>query len=390
MDITITYSLRDGQKRSDQYYKQISDITDEVLAEAENRAKTLLDSFQTYLQDTNREALRIRSEYAFELLTLGVLWRVYAGYSLGLSRTSKRLLEWLLRQRKKIIILKPVIDIFRGVLAEFILPSTNSQSGRIPAPKKENLDHLLDWLSASGDFKEEVKRLSAWRDFLTNQDPEEIVKNLNIAISYAAWFDKRSMAVLGHYTPHVDQFLEKSIPDYRWREDKIFCGRQRVEYHLNMIGAEILNRTMRDRFLDTERKIVLLPPCMKAKFDDGCEATPTNFGERCAACTPDCRVHQVTQLGKKYGFDVLIMGPELSAFSDNKKAKPTMDSSVGIIGASCPLTNVTGGWETRDLGVPAQGILLDYCGCPWHWDLGRGLSTDINFNQLLRLLDIKD
>jgi hypothetical protein len=67
-----------------------------------------------------------------------------------------------------------------------------------------------------------------------------------------------------------------------------------------------------------------------------------------------------------------------------------MDSSVGIIGASCPLTNVTGGWETRDLGVPAQGILLDYCGCPWHWDLGRGLSTDINFNQLLRLLDIKD
>ena len=38
------------------------------------------------------------------------------------------------------------------------------------------------------------------------------------------------------------------------------------------------------------------------------------------------------------------------------------------------------------LGVPAQGLLLDYCGCIWHWDK-KGIPTDINFNQLVRVVE---
>jgi hypothetical protein len=40
----------------------------------------------------------------------------------------------------------------------------------------------------------------------------------------------------------------------------------------------------------------------------------------------------------------------------------------------------------KRLYVPAQGLLLDYCGCKWHWHKD-GIPTDINFNQLLRLMD---
>ena len=60
MDV-ITYSLRNDQARSDQYYRDVAAFTDQVLAEA---------------------------ECAFEPLTLGVLWRVYAGDALGLARRS--------------------------------------------------------------------------------------------------------------------------------------------------------------------------------------------------------------------------------------------------------------------------------------------------------------
>ena len=61
-------------------------------------------------------------------------------------------------------------------------------------------------------------------------------------------------------------------------------------------------------------------------------------------------------------------------------------SDVGVVGVSCPLTITGGGWEMRRMGIPAQGLLLDHCGCSWHWDLGRGIVTEINFRELKRIL----
>ncbi len=152
------------------------------------------------------------------------------------------------------------------------------------------------------------------------------------------------------------------------------------------MGTEILNRAFREAFLKTGRKVVLAPPCMRAQPDGVCQARSTPFGDCCTACTPGCRVHQVTKLGEKHDFDVLIMPHELSVFS-NSKIKPTKDGTVAIVGVSCPPTNFSGGWETKDLNIPALGLLLDYCGCPWHWHK-EGIPTDINFRQLLWVLGI--
>jgi hypothetical protein len=386
----ITYSLRDGRKQSEQYYQDVATFTDEVLAEAEDRVQALVEAFQAYLQRTGHESPRSHAEYAFELLTLGVLWRVYAGEAIGLTRAPQRLLAGLAQLRVRAWrqqneSLKSVIDFWRGVLATLFL--FRPHSGKATSPTLDNLDRLLNWLTAANDFKEEVKRLRTWRDFLADQQPGDVKKNLDAAISFATWFEARSQITLGHYTPHVEQFLADTHPGYRWREDVIFCGRQRVEYHLNMTGTEILNRAFREKFLKTDRKLVLLPPCMTAQPRNQCEARSTPFGARCAGCTPGCRVHQVTKLGEKHGFEVLIMPHELSVFS-NPQMQPTKDSTVGIVGVSCPLTNVTGGWETKDMGLPAQGVLLDYCGCPWHWHR-EGIPTDINLNQLLRMLALR-
>jgi hypothetical protein len=380
----ITYSLKDEKKHSTDYYRDISEFADEVLNEIEQGAAEFITAYQDYIREHQVDALRSFAEYALEFLTIGVLWQVHGNTALNLMEVPQRILASLGKWRKRYTILKPAIDFWRGILGTIYLSPKNGQPGTTPKISLGNLDQLLEWMVAVGDFNEEVKRMTLWRGFLTDQKPQKLAVTLETATHLAAWFEHRSMQILGQYTQNVDQFLAEKHPSYRWREDVIFCGRQRVEYHLYMIGSEILNRAFRERFLQTDRKIVILPPCMKAKLS-GCEATETPLGERCAACTPSCHVHQATKLGEKYGFDVFIMPHELSVFS-NGGLKPSSEQQIGIVGVSCPLTNMTGGWETKDLGVPAQGLLLDYCGCPWHWH-DEGIATNINLEQLLIVLD---
>ena len=388
MNEIITYSLRAGEKFSDQYYRDIAIFTDLALAEASQRARSIIKEFQGFIQQTGRESLRSQSEYIFEFLTLGVLWNTYAEHAIDSNGLPQRFLAALAKLRKQNESLKPGIDFIRGILATLFLFRQSSDGYKNPVPTLEKLNQLLSWLAATGDFTEEVKRLNAWRDFLSTKRHEEVARDLDTAAALADWFQSQSLEALGCYTPNVEEFLIHTHPAYRWREDVIFCGRRRVEYHLNMVGTEIMNRAFRDQFLKTERKVVFMPPCMRAKPDGECKAHPTPFGEHCRACTPTCRVHQVTKLGEKHGFEVFIIPDELSVMSD-KKMKTPNSNRLGLVGVSCPLTNMTGGWETRRLGIPAQGVLLDYCGCPWHWHK-QGIPTDININQLLRVLDIKN
>ncbi|MGD8456380.1 MAG: DUF116 domain-containing protein [Anaerolineales bacterium] len=384
----ITYSLLNGQKRSEQFYLDLTAFAAVVLGEGEERVGKLLAGFKDYIQKTGRESLRPDAEYIYELLTLGVLWRVYGSAAAHLATAPQKFLAWLSRVRKKNLLLKPLIDLFRGVLASLFVPLTKTNGEAVPFPTLTNLASLIDWLAATGDFNEEVKRFQAWHDYYKSLGKNEVKAHLGKTIEYASWFEKRSLAMLGKYTPNVARFLVETLPNYRWREDRIFCGRHRVEYHLTMVGAEIMNHYNRQRFLDTQRKLVILPPCM-IKNLAACKAAHTPWGDKCQACTPGCRVNQVTKLGEKYGFDVLIMPDDLAVYAKGNEGKSGAGGSVGVIGVCCPLTVVNGHWQTRDLGVPAQGVLLDFCGCPWHWALDGRVITDINFNQLLRTLDLK-
>lgn len=381
----ITYSLRDNREQSDQYYHAVAAFADEVIAEGERHAAPVLRSFESFLRETDRETVRTRPEYLYEFLTLGVLWRVYVRDAVALAAAPRRVLTGLARLRARNRRLKVGVDALRGILATWLLAS---EPDDVPdAPRALNtLNRLLGWLEATGNFNEEVKRLSNWRDFFVTQAPEQIAAHLSAAIACADWFGSRSVEMLGRYTPNVERFLRETHPQYRWREDTLFCGRPRVEYHLNMLGTEILNRAFRESFLRTRRKIVAVPPCMRFQPEGKCQARATAFGAQCAHCTPSCRIHQLSRLGEKYGFGVFILPDELKVFS--QQTSNTTDDNLGIVGVSCALTNAPGGWETKSLGVAAQGLLLDYCGCRYHWHKD-GIPTDINFSQLLRVLDIR-
>jgi hypothetical protein len=380
----LTYSLRSNHANSDAYYQSISAFRLEVLEQSLERVPALLADFLSWSERSANSMPRKQEEAVFELITLGVLWRIYSGSAVASRNGVRRLLSWLTGMRKKSRLLKPVVDLLRGWLSS-LLSFYKKSEFKIAEPNLVNLDILLEWLAASGEFSEDVKRLSDWRAYLADQVPDAITAALQKCMNLAEWFEILSLERLGEYTSNVDRFLVEIHPNYRWREDNLFTGRQRVEYHLNMLGTEILNHSLREGFNNTAMKIVIAPPCMKAKRDEDCLATPTPYGDLCANCTPGCHVNQLTRLGQKHGFQVFIIPDELKTFSGDAR-EPSAQRSFGVVGISCPLTNAPGGWEMQRIGVPAQGLLLDYCGCSYHWHKD-GIPTNINFQQLLRLLE---
>ena len=87
-------------------------------------------------------------------------------------------------------------------------------------------------------------------------------------------------------------------------------------------------------------------------------------------------------MGKKHGFDVFMVPDDMKVFNSEGRG-----GTIGVVGISCALTNWNGGWETGSLGIPAQGLLLDYVGCKFHWDRN-GFPTDTNLKKLLAVLGI--
>jgi hypothetical protein len=395
----ITYSLRAGGSSAAHYYEDIRRFADEVLAEGAGllpiadvladwaRERERADSASGPRESGTAPAARRRAsdarapeEHLVEALTLGTLWRVYGRRARRLTALPAVAMEKLYQLRQGHRQLKPAVDALRGIGCTLHLAAADD--GRTErAPDLDELDLLVRWAAATGDLEHEARRLALWRDFLRDRAPvapailEEVVR-------LAAWFEIRAEEVLGRYTEHVDRFRRESAPAHRFREDCFLADRRRVEYHLGMVGAEILNRVYREEFLATANKAVLAPSCMRAK-QDGCRALVSDDGIRCTHCTPGCRVSALVRRGERDGFRVIVIshGSQFGSWTRN----PELRNGVGMVGVACVLNLLGGGWQAKAAGIPAQCVLLDGCGCRNHWD-EHGVSTAIDHGELTRIL----
>ena len=379
----ITYSLRNNAADSAQYYEDAAAFTDEVLKMGES-LHGLIESFQAYVRDRHIEAVRTKEEYLFELLTLGTLWRVYGDDAHDMPGMPAKILIGLADLRKQGGNVKQAADFFKGIIATAFISPVDRQW--YPRPTIDHLDKLLQWMAATGEFPQELKRLNVWREFWCCK-PDEACSSIGQAISFAEWFETASTTTLGKYTPNVEKFLKESLSSHRWKEDVIFSGRRRVEYHLNMVGAEIMNRAFRDSFLKAKRKAVVLPACMRYHPKPECRAVSNGLSCECTGCTPQCRVNQLTKMGKKFGFEVFLVPHESSVFSGDA-GRQLIGEGAGIVGIACVSNLVAGGWKAKALGMPPQCVLLDHCGCRKHWH-EKGISTDINMKQLRQVLNLE-
>ncbi|MDP4182006.1 MAG: DUF116 domain-containing protein [Bacillota bacterium] len=382
---TITYSLRENKKDSDEYYFDAALYTDEVLSKAKSTLGSFVEEFSSYTNTIEQGNKTSHEEYYLELLILGTLWKVYSGDAHKLEEGPQHILSALVKLRQKGGFIKPGVDAVRGVLSTIFLSPDLYDNMFTLSPVVKHLEILLDWLEATGEFKYEVKGLRKWHKFIELKPKTTAVELLSASIAFASWFEERSEAALGKYTTNVDRYLNEIRPQHYWHEDVIFCGRRRIEYHLNMVGAEIMNRAFKKDFNKTKKKLVVVPACMSLLRGE-CKAEPVGSGLHCADCSKECGVSSLTNMGKTHNFEVLIVPHESSLYSSWKNNSGNMEGT-GVIGIACVLNLISGGLMLKAVGVPAQCVLLDFCGCKKHWH-HEGLPTEINQNYLKKLLQI--
>jgi uncharacterized protein len=378
----VTYLLKLDKNNSQEYYQLVGKVTDQVIEHSEETLGKIITEYVAYLKQFNLEPLRDRNEYLLELISFGVLWNTYSKTALAVKHapfiTMAHMAEW----RKKHQRIKPYIDLVRGFLITMVLlPNTKNRKSEIPT--LEQIDHVCKWFEATGEFREEALRFIRWRAFWETKDIAGLNKIFSAIAVFSEWFTGYTLETLGRFTNNVENFLQNSQEQYKWREDRISSCRTRSEYHLNMVGAELMNRAYRNDYLRTDNKVVLLPGCMRTHNDANCKATRVKEGLRCIGCEATCRINQMKEMGKKNNFEVYIIphASDLSLWAP-QPGKPRR----GIVASACVTTLVEGGWELKRYNIPAQCVLLDYSGCKKHWG-GEGVSTELNIRELKNILN---
>jgi uncharacterized protein len=369
----ITYCLKPGVPHSDEYHRTIVDFADSWLAAATTDLQALIDGFRKHRLEQGMLD-RSNAEYALELLALAVLLREHGREAVHMRGWVGNWMSRLVDIQNQYPRWEKQVKTLRGWLG-WMARRFPSRAGDV-----DQIEPLLAWLAADGEMIKH-ERFQEWSAWFQSHGREFTRAAVSQCIQIADEFAKNSLDTLGKYTENVERFLAEEAPEYRFRYDARLVTRTRLEYHLGMLGTEILNRAYRERFLATKHKMVILPPCMCAP-GEVCKAVETPFGAKCQACTPNCRVHQITKLGEKLGFGVTMIPDDMKVFGSGNSTNTT-----GLLGVSCTLTNWNGGWDAGAIGIPCQGLLLDYVGCKYHWDKN-GIPTDTNLKKLREILGV--
>jgi hypothetical protein len=376
--ISPTYDLRPSGASPECYRRDVARLADELL-EAGRSLRPWLSRYTSFVDESGREALRSEAEYLVEALTLGVLWWAHGTDAMDRSGAGWEYVDRLAAHRRAGGA-RP-----RDGSNAWIYSLDRPFEPGDPRPTTPEIDRLLAWLLASGEYDDEVTRLDGWRAFLDalGDGADELLEDV---VLFAIAFERWGEHVLGVYTAHVSTFLRDQLPRRRWREDFLQCARRRVEYHLNMVGAEVLNRAWREAFLRCRRHVVVMPGCMRPVEDARCAATRSGVDLRCAGCTLGCAVQTATRVAQRAGAEAVavVHGSDFSRFL---RSPALSGGDVGIVGIACVPGLLGAGWRAHAAGLPAQCVLLSASGC-LHWR-AQAEPTTIDFQELRRILGIE-
>jgi hypothetical protein len=379
----LTYQLRDSGGTSAQFYADLRAFTLKVLAYPDTSLTGLAD--EMYLLSEHRRKGRSREEYLFELLMLGIFWINYRDTVVATGTFKLHLLKGLHAIRRNCRVLKTPVDRVRGLLMSALQPSTGIMSDILL--NRSTHSRLILFLQASGDYREEASRLREWRSLLNESERGGIDEVWRDVEHFAIWFSEQAARTLGQYTSNVPEFIAGNGHFYRKREDKLLCLRNENEYHLNMVGAQIMNKILRPDFRVTKRKVVLLPTCMREVGDSECNAIYHDLVRECIACRPECHIGKVKLSLKDPRHSVFLI-PHSSDFSRFLR-KWKGDYDTALIGVACVPNLIMGGYEMQSLGLRSQCVFLDYCGCKKHWSPAKPVTTDLDHHQLHEILKDK-
>jgi hypothetical protein len=379
--LDLVYDLRIGGD-SDNFFSDVARFSDDILARIERCAGALLDGYSRHVQLVLFEAPRSRGEYAIELLTLGMALRRYLAAAEETPPWAVKMAQRLLGVRRRFRCLKLLADAERAALTRYFFMPVIRGNGSTPEASVERLARLIEWMQATGEFKEEALRLNNWLGYIASMPGREGVRWMGVATELFDGFEREAAGRLGKYTRGVEGFLSGEYASRGIREDQLFCGRGPAEYYLNMVATEVMNRGLRARFERTSRRVVLVPACMRGAKAGSCRAHVKGVDMTCTTCDPECTVNRITRRMRELGAKVYLV-PHSNGFSrwlDRWEREP----NVGVTAVACLLNILPGGYEMRARDIPSQCVPLDYPGCKKHWDR-RGISTGVNEERLVRI-----
>lgn len=376
------YQLCGTENSSDTFYAKLHDFS---LQTYNSWFPLFSDELHHYAEYLTARGERFRSyeEYTIEFLTLTMTWKEYLGGSQKTPRLIVRLMKRLYLMRSISPLLKRATDSVRGVISGIFLYPTSKTGPTEETLSLSNLHRLIEWLACSGEFTDEVKRFYLWYDFLTLKGETYFSSLMKRSVQQFEHFIHDAEEALGAYTCRVAHFHETLGAKERWREDALFRRKGAVEYHINMIASEIINMGLKEMFLKTPQRLVLLPACMSTLHEKGCRKHDDGTNISCTSCTPNCHIRHLTELGKKHNFGVSIV-PHSSSFTKWLQRWENT-TEFGIVAVACPLNIVVGGYQMRALNIPSQCVLLDFSGCAKHWGPDSAATT-VNFKRLLKVV----
>lgn len=247
----------------------------------------------------------------------------------------------------------------------------------------ENYTKLLDWLEITGQFPEEVKRLSNWEKYLGEKSESEFEELISELTHYTNWLSGINFTFFHEFTKGIFSYMTENIHDKYGDSDIILHEKMPEEYHFNIVAVQIFNSLFRNSFLAAKHKIVILPTCM-IPFGAECKAEERNGYRFCSCCNCEkCNIRQVKEtLGD--AADVMIVEHEYGfKFLENWPDK----ENYGFVAVSCAITLLNACFEMRNMGFISQFLFLDNCGCFTHWtNKNEEVITGINIKYLFRLM----
>lgn len=294
-----------------------------------------------------------------EGLLIGVYWEIYKNDAVVLPNGSHDVLAALYAMRNKSKMSKDLVDDIRGMILtkEFSKKKTKNEL----TLNRASLKLLLDWLEATGDFAYQLPYLRKYEDSITSE-------KLEVFLKLAAWFLKNSPKYLATYTAEFKEYFEKNKESHKMNEDVIFFNSPEEIYHLNMLGANLMNRIFCRNFRSRKRKALLLPSCMRVS-EKNCNAENTGLGPVCRLCNKNCNIYKIA---KDFPHELYLIEHN----SDSLKGATEKDlDELGIIGVSCVLNLISGGYQASKMGIPPQCVILNRVSCSKHWLDGDFPST---------------
>lgn len=372
-----TYSLRPMSSKREAYLEVVRQLTDWVI-EAGVVLRPVVDAYAEYVELNGREQRRSHPEYLLEALLLGVLWRARGADALQPNLVRGGLVAELVRERRSK--LAPRCD---GSSAELVAFGQRAKRGRID-PTLHEVAGLLDWMWATREYDGEHERLDGWSGFLSTTSAATNREILRLVIAFAVRFEAAAQRYLAPFTEGVDAFLEQRDTPLWSSDDAVRCSRKRVEYHLNMVGAELLNRAWRYGFLSRRHHVVIMPACARLQDESTCRAKRDDFTASCSHCAVGCAVSAVTRVAERMGAQVLFV-THGSKFTQYLDALTPKADEIGIVGIACASDLLGSGWRARAKGFMAQCVLLNESGCD-HWRSAPA-PTSCDLSELVRVLD---